>query len=66
MTHLEILTEAYTKCGISYVVREQGGFKYLLTCNYLSIDEYKEEPLETLLQRHSFMEFNQEGLLISY
>lgn len=65
MTHIDIIKEAYDKVGITYVVREDGEYKYLLLCNEKTAKEYLTTDLDTLLRQESFMEF-ENGKLASY
>lgn len=57
MTHLEILTEAFNKCGISFVLRDGSeGWVYLFFINPREKEFFETADINTLQQRN-FIEF---------
>jgi hypothetical protein len=77
MTHLEIITEAYDKCGILYVVREGENedhelkegtppqWQYLFLCNRYTKKMMEIEDMKELLLKEIFFEFK-DGSLVDY
>jgi hypothetical protein len=77
MTHLEIITLAYDRCGILYVVREGENdeyelkegtppqWQYLFLCNRYTKEYHRVENLDILLADKKFIEFK-DGLIASY
>lgn len=65
MTPLEIIKEAYDKCGIFYVVRERDGYFYLFKCAEHTVEEYEKEELSVLMYK-GFIEFYKDGSIASY
>lgn len=72
MTHLEIIKDAYNKCEIKFVIREEIGYdnnlySYLFfTGDSEDRKEYLEQALlERLLSQERFMEFDN-GQIASY
>jgi hypothetical protein len=71
MSHLDIIKEAYDRCGIAYVVRvnpsplTDGEWCYLFLSGPNKMDELKTADLDYLMRKWDFMEFNN-GEIVSY
>lgn len=64
MNHLDIIKEAYDKCGISYVVRTNGTWSYVFLAGN-NRKRLETEDINVLCRTESFMEFNR-GEIASY
>lgn len=74
MTHLEIIKEAYDKCGIKYIVRESRSdyddilYSYLFLVGDISQERreyFERNDLDRLLALEDFMEF-ENGKIASF
>ena len=59
MTHLEIICEAYDRCGFVYVVLENGdGYQYLfLAGTYARKEQIEAKGCDAACREHPFIEF---------
>lgn len=68
MTHLEIIRDAYDRCGIVYaLLRGEKGYSYVvLACTEKDKQWIESKPLDEILRRKNFLEFDAAGQMASY
>lgn len=67
MNHLQIIKEAYDKCGIVFVPKSnKEGWTYLFLTNEQEKGRTEATDLDFLCRYETYMEFNKQGEIASY